>query len=70
MALATMADGPHEILTARETRDGRGGQSGQNASEVAELMNERRCSSVAEQLIRKQPQLPAARTQHDVNPGN
>src|SRR5260370_32354766 len=23
MALATMADGPHEILTARETRDGR-----------------------------------------------
>ena len=43
---------------------------GQNATEVVEFTDERRGSSVAEQLIRKQPQTPVDSTQHDVNPGN
>jgi hypothetical protein len=43
---------------------------GEDAPEVEESMYERRGSSVAEQLIRKQPQAPADSTQHDINPGN
>jgi hypothetical protein len=46
------------------------GQSGHNTPEVIESTDERRGSSVAEQLIRKQPQTPADSTQHDVPPGN
>jgi hypothetical protein len=33
-------------------------------------MDERWGSSVAEQLIRKQPEAPPDSTQHDVTPGN
>jgi hypothetical protein len=43
---------------------------GEDEPEVAESMDERRGSSVAEQLIRKQPQAPTDRTQHDATPGN
>jgi hypothetical protein len=46
------------------------GQSGQGAPEVVEFTDERRGSSVAEQLIRKQPQPPPDSTQPDVTPGN
>jgi hypothetical protein len=43
---------------------------GEDAPEVAESMYERRGSSVAGQLIRKEPQMPADSTQRDVTPGN
>jgi hypothetical protein len=43
---------------------------GQNAPEMIECTDERRGSSVAEQLIRKEPQMPADSTQRDVTPGN
>ena len=46
------------------------GQRGQDASEVVKFTDERRGSSVAEQLIRKEPRAPADRTQHDVPRGN
>jgi hypothetical protein len=47
-----------------------GGAAGTDAQEVVESTDEHRGRSVAEQLIRKQPQAPPAKTQHDVNPGN
>ena len=37
---------------------------------MADSMDERRGSSVAEQLIRKQPQTPSDSMKHDVAPGN
>ena len=43
---------------------------GGGEAEVLESTDERRGSSVAEQLIRKQPQVPTDRTQHDATPGN
>jgi hypothetical protein len=45
-------------------------RGGEDAPEVAESMYEHRGSSVAEQLIRNEPQAPPRRTQHDINPGN
>jgi hypothetical protein len=45
-------------------------RGGAEDAEVAESMDERRGSSVAEQLIRKQPQAPPDSTQQDVTPGN
>jgi hypothetical protein len=46
------------------------GQSGRNAPEVVESTGERRGSSVAEQLIRKHPQVAPDPTQLGANPGN
>jgi len=38
--------------------------------EVVDFSDDRRGSSVAEQLIRNEPVAPPTDTQHDVNPGN
>jgi len=46
------------------------GQWGHNTPEVVESTDERRGSSVAEQLIRKQSRAPGDGTQADVTPGN
>jgi hypothetical protein len=47
-----------------------GGQEGQNRPEVVEFTDERRGSSVAEQLIRKHPRVPTDSTQPDATAGN
>ena len=54
-----------------ETVSGKSGRArAVGASEVSVESSERRGSSVAEQLIRKQPQAPSDSPQHDVSSGN
>ena len=65
---AQPTNGQDQPLAPQEMLEDRG--AGQNAPEVVEFTDERRGSSVAEQLIRKHPEPPPDSTQHDVEPGD